>query len=57
MWMGRGFEGQRLMVLPDENLIAVFTGWEILKDPAPPKDLINRLLPAVKEAACAGLGQ
>jgi len=30
----------------------VFTGWEILKDPAPMKDLINRLLPAVQQAAC-----
>jgi CubicO group peptidase (beta-lactamase class C family) len=56
-WMGRGFGGQRLMVFPDEDLIAVFTGWEILKDPAPAKDLVNRLLPAVKQATCAGPGQ
>jgi CubicO group peptidase (beta-lactamase class C family) len=53
VWMARGFGGQRLMVFPEENLIAVFTGWEILKDPAPTKDLVDRLLPAVKQAACA----
>jgi CubicO group peptidase (beta-lactamase class C family) len=51
-WMAQGFGGQRLMVFPKENLIAVFTGWEILKDPAPTKDLVDRLLPAVKQYAC-----
>jgi CubicO group peptidase (beta-lactamase class C family) len=54
VWMARGFGGQELMVLPEENLIAVFTGWEILKDSAPTKDLIDRLLPAVKQTACPG---
>jgi len=57
VWMARGFGGQRLMVFPEENLIAVFTGWEILKDPAPTKDLVDRLLPAVKQTACTGTGQ
>lgn len=57
VWMARGFGGQELMVFPDENLIVVFTGWEILKDPAPTKDLIDRLLPAMKQTACAGIGQ
>lgn len=52
VWMAQGFGGQRLMVFPEENLIAVFTGWEILQDPAPTKDLVNRLLPAVKQYAC-----
>jgi hypothetical protein len=53
--MARGFGGQRLMVFPQENLIVVFTGWEILKDPAPSKDLVDRLLPAVKQIACAAM--
>jgi CubicO group peptidase (beta-lactamase class C family) len=53
VWMGRGFGGQRLMVFPDEKLIVVFTGWEILKDPAPTKDLVDRLLLAVKPTACS----
>lgn len=57
VWMARGFGGQRLVVFPEENLIAVFTGWEILKDEAPTKDLIDRLLPAVKQTACTGTAQ
>ncbi len=52
IWMARGFGGQRLMVFPDENLIAVFTGWEILKDPAGDRDLVNRILPAVRSQSC-----
>ena len=32
VWMARGFGGQRLMVFPEEDMIAVFTGWEIFKD-------------------------
>ena len=56
-WMARGFGGQWLMVFPDKSLIVVFTGWEILKDPAPTKDLVDRLLPAVKQETCPGTGQ
>jgi CubicO group peptidase (beta-lactamase class C family) len=52
VWMARGFGGQSLMIFPRENLIAVFTGWEILKDSAQEKDLIDRLLPAVKQTLC-----
>ena len=51
-WMAWGFGGQWLMVFPEQSLIAVFTGWEILKDSAPAKDLVDRLLPALKQAAC-----
>jgi CubicO group peptidase (beta-lactamase class C family) len=54
IWMARGFGGQRLMVFPEENMIAVFTGWEILKDEAPDRDLVNRILPAVREQKCSG---
>ncbi len=36
-WMCLGFGGQHLMVFPQEKLIVVFTGWEILKDPASSK--------------------
>jgi CubicO group peptidase (beta-lactamase class C family) len=52
IWMARGFGGQRLMVFPEEEMIAVFTGWEILKDEAPDRDLVNRILPAVREKTC-----
>ncbi len=53
VWMAQGFGGQRLMVFPEEKLIAVFTGWEILKNPAPTKALVERLLPAVKHGGCS----
>jgi CubicO group peptidase (beta-lactamase class C family) len=52
IWMGRGFGGQRLMVFPEENMIVTFTGWEIIKDTAPTKALVDRLLPAVVGMSC-----
>ena len=52
VWMARGFGGQRLMVFPEENLIAVFTGWDILNDPSRDRDLVNRILPAVRKESC-----
>lgn len=52
VWMARGFGGQRLMVFPEEDLIAAFTGWEILKDEAPDRELLNRILPAVRAQTC-----
>jgi len=42
------------MVFPEEQLIATFTGWDILKDPAIDAELANRLLPAVVVARCQG---
>jgi hypothetical protein len=50
--MARGFGGQRLMVFPQEDVIVVFTGWEILKDPAADRELVNRILPAVRRQSC-----
>ncbi len=52
VWMGIGFGGQRLMVFPREQLIATFTGWDIIKDPAVDVELANRLLPSVIAAQC-----
>jgi CubicO group peptidase (beta-lactamase class C family) len=52
VWHAIGFGGQRLMVFPSEQLIATFTGWDIIKDPAFDSELANRLLPAVRSAAC-----
>src|SRR6266702_762092 len=52
VWMARGFGGQRLMVFPEEDLIAAFTGWDILKDPAGDGGLINRILRAVHSQTC-----
>jgi len=53
IWMARGFGGQRLMVFPEEELLAVFTGWDILKDPSRDRELVNRILPAVQAQACS----
>jgi hypothetical protein len=52
VWMARGFGGQRLMVFPEEDMIAVFTGWEILKDEAEDIDLVSRILPGLRTQAC-----
>jgi CubicO group peptidase (beta-lactamase class C family) len=52
VWMGIGFGGQRLMVFPKEQLIATFTGWDILQDAALDAELVNRLLPAVIATQC-----
>jgi len=52
VWMGIGFGGQRLMVFPEEQLIAVFTAWDILKDPPFDAKLAERLLPAVLMKSC-----
>ena len=52
VWMGIGFGGQRLMVFPREQLIATFTGWDIIKDPAVDVELANRLLPSIIAAQC-----
>jgi CubicO group peptidase (beta-lactamase class C family) len=51
-WMAIGFGGQRLMVFPAEQLIATFTGWDVLKDPAFDAELADRLLPAVRSTQC-----
>jgi CubicO group peptidase (beta-lactamase class C family) len=52
VWMARGFGGQRLMVFPEEEMIAVFTGWDILNDPSRDRELVNRILRAVQTRAC-----
>ena len=52
VWMGEGFGGQQLMIFPEKDLIATFTGWSILKDPASPQDFVARILPAVKSEEC-----
>jgi len=58
IWMGRGFGGQRLMIFPEEDMIAVFTGWKILGDEPPNKDFAERVLKATRPYVCqAGSGK
>jgi CubicO group peptidase (beta-lactamase class C family) len=52
VWMGIGFGGQRLMVFPEEQLIATFTGWDIITDPAVDAELVERLVPALTGTHC-----
>jgi CubicO group peptidase (beta-lactamase class C family) len=53
IWMARGFGGQRLMVLPEENMVVVFTGWDILHDPSRDQELVERILPGVRDGCGA----
>jgi CubicO group peptidase (beta-lactamase class C family) len=55
-WMASGIGGQTLLVFPQQDLIAVFTGWDLVNEVDTPP-LVRRLLPAVKAAACAGPAQ
>jgi CubicO group peptidase (beta-lactamase class C family) len=44
-WEGHGFGGQQLMVVPEYDMIAVFTGWDILPaDEKHPHDQLVRTL-------------
>jgi CubicO group peptidase (beta-lactamase class C family) len=48
-WAARGFGGQELRVVPEYNLIVVFTGWDILPhDPEPKHDELERVIAAIK---------
>jgi CubicO group peptidase (beta-lactamase class C family) len=52
IWTCLGFGGQRLMVFPEENLLVVTTGWQILKDDMPSKVVFDQVLPALKSRTC-----
>src|SRR5882724_18489 len=54
VWMARGFGGQELMVFPEEGLIAVFTGWDILGTTDPEHEFVSRVLTAVRAKSCGG---
>jgi CubicO group peptidase (beta-lactamase class C family) len=53
VWMATGIGGQELMVFPRQNLIVVFTGWDVLNGGTDVNLLLPRLLPAVKVEACS----
>jgi CubicO group peptidase (beta-lactamase class C family) len=49
-YFGLGYGGQRLIVLPEYDLVAVFTGWNIYGKPSLSADLVlDRLLKSVQE--------
>lgn len=47
-WVMNGFGGQRLIVMPEQEVVAVFTGWNIDEHRALPiKEMVDRLVAAV----------
>ena len=48
-WTGLGYGGQRLLVIPEYDLIAVFTGWNIYDKPAlDPQYALARVLESIR---------
>lgn len=48
-WVGNGYGGQRLIVLPDEEVVAVFTGWNLDENPPLPiPEMVERLVAALR---------
>src|SRR4030095_9969186 len=54
VWMARGFGGQVLIVDPDEELIAVFTGWDILGTSDPEHEFVARVLASERTRSWGG---
>jgi CubicO group peptidase (beta-lactamase class C family) len=53
VWMALGLGGQILMVFPEEDLVAVVTGWEIIKDnDSEDREIISQILSAVRAQNC-----
>lgn len=52
-WTGSGFGGQRLLVLSEEEVVMVFTGWTTLAAPLGARVAIHAGLGAVKMKGCA----
>jgi CubicO group peptidase (beta-lactamase class C family) len=51
-WLANGYGGQYLIVVPEQRLIAVFTGWNIYDRPAlNPQLALDRVLAAIKGAS------
>jgi len=53
IWTCLGFGGQQLLVFPQEKLLVVVTGWEILKDDMGEKPVVDYMLAAVKSQSCS----
>jgi CubicO group peptidase (beta-lactamase class C family) len=49
-WLGLGYGGQRLIVVPELEIVAVFTGWNIDEHPAlSAREMLDRLVAAARE--------
>jgi CubicO group peptidase (beta-lactamase class C family) len=56
-WAARGIGGQLLLVFPQDELLAVVTGWRILDSKPYTPAVINMLRPAVRDFQCASGGR
>jgi CubicO group peptidase (beta-lactamase class C family) len=57
-YIGLGYGGQRLIVLPEYDLIAVFTGWNIYDKPSLSTELVlDRLLKSVRKTDSEPMSQ
>jgi CubicO group peptidase (beta-lactamase class C family) len=52
-WVARGMGGQRMVVVPEDQLIVVSTAWHILNEASIEFDVARRLLPTVHAHQCA----
>ena len=52
VWMGLGFGGQHLIVVPEKDLIGVLTGWTILEDGGSSAEYVRRILSSVRSPGC-----
>lgn len=53
-WQAFGMGGQQLLVFPQQDLIIVFTGWDLRNEGGDLTVLLPRLLTAAKPFTCAG---
>ena len=51
-WAALGFGGQRLLVLAKDNLVLVFTAWNILGDSLNSREVIDRITPGIHLQSC-----
>lgn len=52
-WAALGFGGQRLLVVPENDLIVVFTGWNILGGSFDTRQALEHMLQGVHAQSCA----
>jgi len=54
-WAGSGFGGQRLIVLPKEEMIVVLTGWTTLAPSIGPRVVLDRAVAAARQFSCTAV--